>query len=191
MKLSTVTLWLNKLLNWLTRWGHCQMKLLISKRKELGEVGPQAQHIIFNNLRMLIFHPLHFPSKALFTLTRWDHARHQFCVQAVDGWRLCVERRSTDVFTHLSIEILFHLSWKSLDVFLRGVWMSEAILGHFYSTACDTQTHLHHSHCGFELITWQHTSVLCRRKCTVCTNVLLNHFYQPTNHYDLWSLLRE
>lgn len=46
------------------------MKLLISKWKELEEVGPQAQHVIFNNLRTLIFHPLHFSSKALFTLTR-------------------------------------------------------------------------------------------------------------------------
>lgn len=116
------------------------MKLLISKWKELREVGPQAQRIIFNNLRTLIFHPLHFPSKALFTLTWWDHARHKFCVQAVNGWCLCVvERPLADVFIHLVIKIFFKsllhqqgddLSRKSFDMFLRGVWLSEAILGH-------------------------------------------------------------
>lgn len=125
MKLSTVTLWFNKLLNWLKWWERCQMKLLISKRKELREVGPQAQHIIFNNLRTLVFHPLHFPSKALFTLTWWDHARHKFCVQPVNGWCLCVK-----------------------------------ILVFFYTSKVTISSR----NCGFELITRQHNSVLCRRK---------------------------
>lgn len=87
------------------------MKLLISEWKELEEVGPQAQHIIFNNLRTLIFHPLHFSSKALSTLTRWDHAWHKLCVQDVTGSGREVETHRpplppTNVVLRLSIKIL-------------------------------------------------------------------------------------
>lgn len=164
-------------------------------------MGPQAQHIIFNNLRTVIFHPLHFPSRALFTATWWGHAWQKMLiagvyVSVVEG-PFSLTDKDTDVFITPSISIIFsilHVTTPGNNVFrwsrktrMRFCWKLWHVLSlRDFLTPCVTRRRV------CTTLTVVSVEQCCNTNPLFAEESLKNGFWaNPTNQcLWLWSFLR-